>query len=135
MKRIWIIGLAVVALAPRPASANGHWAAVAEEVCTEISRAESSALAGKPDDAKTQVINAYFAIFEEKKMEIAERANLGTRHTADIEDLFNGLRKAVAKSGAPDVAAKAETLRKALRTDAKELDAAKVGVDGVEGGY
>ena len=131
--RMIIIGWAVQALiSPAQAAGKGYWSGVAEEVCTAITQAETFAKAGKTPEAKEAVITAYFGIFEEKKMEISERANLGSDHTSDIEDLFNGLRKAVAKPGTGNVADLAEKLRQALRTDGKALDAAKVQPDGIE---
>lgn len=111
------------------AAAQGYWAGIAEQVTAEIDRAESLAKAGQPNDAKEAVINAYFGLFEELKMEIAERQTLGMERTAQVEALFNDLRKAAGKPGG-DVHRLAEPLRQALRADAKALDAARIGPDG-----
>ena len=126
MIRNWVIGLALAALAASPvlAASGDYWANVAEEICSEISRSEDAAKIGHMDDAKSHALAAYFGIFEEKKMEIAERLNLGTSHTADIEEMFNILRKTPVS---------AEKLRKALRNDAQALDQAKIGPDGMGG--
>jgi len=137
MKRVSsmvLTGAVFLALAPLPASAAqpGHWAGIADEVITEIDSAEALAKAGKADDAKEAVINSYFGIFEEKKMEIAERSTLGMTRVSAVEAMFNDLRKAVGKPGGAELHKLAEPLRQALRADARELDAAKIGPDGVE---
>jgi hypothetical protein len=124
--------VAMLAASPLYAAGGGYWSGIAEEVCAEITKAESLAKAGKGSEAKEAIVTAYFGVFEEKKMEISERANLGSSHTADIEEMFNGLRKAVGKAGNGDVPSMAEKLRKALREDGKALDVGKVKPDGLE---
>lgn len=101
---------------------QGRWAQVADQVIAEVDKAEAMAKDGKPDDAKEAAINAYFGVFEELKMEIAERQTLGAAHVAEIESLFNELRKASGKSR--DIKAQADALRKMLKADGKALDAA-----------
>ena len=123
----------VLAATPAQSAGGGYWAGIAEEVCAEVSKVETLAKAGKIEDAKAAFHTAYFGTFEEKKMEIAERSNFGIAHTADVEEMFNNLRKAASKPGTGDVPALAETLRKQLRKDGKALDAAKVKPDGNEG--
>jgi hypothetical protein len=131
---IVLTGAVFLALGSWSASAAGagHWAGIADEVIKEIDNAETLAKAGKTDDAKEAVINSYFGIFEEKKMEIAERSALGMTRVTAVEAMFNDLRKAAGKPGATDLHKLAEPLREALRVDARELDAAKIGPDGVE---
>jgi hypothetical protein len=113
------------------ADSGGYWGGIAEEVCAAIDQAEALARAGKPDEAKEAVITAYFALFEDKKMEIAERQSLGEQHIVGVEDQFNALRKAAGRQ--TDLHALAEPLRQALRVDAKALDTAKVAADGKGG--
>ncbi|KIL96667.1 hypothetical protein CCC_01930 [Paramagnetospirillum magnetotacticum MS-1] len=135
MKWTWSIGMctALLLVSASAWAAGGYWAGIAGEVCTEVTKVETFAKAGKIEDAKAAFHTAYFGTFEEKKMEIAERSNFGISHTADVEEMFNNLRKAASKPGTGDVSALAETLRRELRQDGKALDAAKVDPDGNEG--
>ena len=127
MKGLLCLATGLVCLTLVSAQAGqGHWSGVAEEVAAEVDRAEALARDGKPDDAKEAAINAYFGVFEEKKMEIAERQSLGASHVAEVEALFNDLRKASGKTR--DVKSIADALRKALRADGKAMDQAKVEV-------
>jgi hypothetical protein len=126
----WSVG-AFVFITAGAAQAAGYWAGIAEEVIAEINRAEQLAKAGQMDDAKEAVINSYFGLFEDRKMETAERSALGAAHMAEVENLFNDLRKAAGKPAGGDIQKLAESLRKTLRTDAQALDLAKVAADGV----
>lgn len=132
MRRAWLIAVtAGLVAAGTPAWAAGYWAGIAEDVIGEVDRAEAFAKAGQTDDAKEAVINSYFALFEDKKMETAERSALGAKHIAEVEAQFNDLRKAAGKPGASDLHLLAESLRRTLRADGRALDDAKIAADGI----
>ncbi len=129
------IGLAVAALlaaapALADAAATGHWASIAAEVCAATGRTATLAAAGHTEEAKATIVDAYFTTFEGSRMEIAERSILGAAHTADIEDLFNTLRKAAAKPVGADVPGLAARLCAAVRADGAALDTAGIGANG-----
>ncbi|CCG39780.1 hypothetical protein [Magnetospirillum molischianum] len=109
-------------------AADGHWAGVAEQVIAEVDRAEAAMKAGNFDAAEEAAIASYFDFFEGLNMEIAERQALGARRVSDVEALFHDLQSQAAKRA--DLHGVAASLRKALRADAKQLDADKVGPDG-----
>lgn len=113
------------------AAEKAHWAAIADEVCEAVGKARTLAKAGKTDDAKGAVTDAYFGVFEEKKMEVAMRSQFGRAHTEDVEEKFNALRKAAGKADMTRVQSLVEAICAAVRKDGAKLDAAKVAADGI----
>lgn len=100
-----------------------RWAEVAEEVVGHLDSAVAAVRAGDADAAKAAMITAYFSTFEDRKMEAALRKEVGQKHTAEVEQQFYALRKAISRgAGAAEVAPMAATLADALRASAKTLD-------------
>lgn len=120
-KIILALLIALLAGASVRAEAANDWKPVAEAVAAEVDRAAHLVSAGHAAEAKDAVLNAYFGIFEGKKMEDAERATLGQTHVAEVEGLFNDLRKAAGRGD--DLRPLASRLRATLEADAAALDA------------
>ena len=106
------------------------WSRVAGEIVTHINMAESMYREGKPTEAGHEVIEAYFGVFEDRKMEAAMRIELGAKHTYEVEQQFGALRKAI-RSGADQqtVESLARGIRAAVVHDARALDEAAVPMD------
>lgn len=103
-----------------------RWAGVAEEVIGELARAEAAVRAGQPDQARQAVLTAYFGLFEDRKLEAAMRKELGQRHTVEVEEQFNALRKGAGAANTAAFGATVTALSAILRQDAAALDAAGV---------
>jgi fumarate hydratase class II/high-affinity iron transporter len=121
-----ILGLFLLNSLPLQAS-DDNWAPIAEKIIQHIEAAESSYQANDLKTAKQFIIKAYFGVFEDKKMEAAMRQELGSKYTYQVEKLFGNLRKAMTKGLSNDeVATIVESIRKAMRSDAKKLDQAGI---------
>lgn len=106
------------------------WSDVAEEIIAHIDRAESLYQDGKPTEAGREVIQAYFGVFEDRKMEAAMRVELGARHTYEVEQQFGALRKAIrGEADRQTVQALAQGIRESVVRDARALDQAKISMD------
>ena len=104
-----------------------RWGSVAEAVAAQLEAALAASRAGDADGARQAVLTAYFGLFEDRKMEAAVRKELGQAHTAEVEDRFNALRKAVGGGAAPEaLAGRVAELSEILRQDALALDKAGV---------
>jgi len=110
---------------------EGHWSTVAAEVVAGIDKGEKLAKDGHSDKAKDAVVNAYFDVFEELKMEKAVRLHISLTRTTEIEQLFEDLEEAAGTPGSAKVHPLAEELRRILRHDAGQLDRDKIAADGV----
>jgi hypothetical protein len=103
------------------------WVQVAEEIDTHISQAESLYLQGKSTEAGRAVIQAYFGVFEDKKMEAAMRMEIGAQHTYEVEQQFGALRKAIRSQADTQTVKKlAQGIRESVMRDAKVLDQANI---------
>ena len=104
-----------------------NWAAIAEQIVHFVDDAEKHYQADNLKGAKQSIIKAYFGVFEDQKMEAAMRQELGSKHTYQVERLFGNLRKAMTKGASHDeTAAIAQSIREAMRRDAKKLDQAAI---------
>jgi len=103
------------------------WSQVAEEIDTHISLAESLYQEGKPTEAGRAVIQAYFGVFEDRKMEAAMRMELGAKHTYEVEQQFGALRKAIrTQADTQTVQELAQGIRESVTRDAGVLDQANI---------
>jgi len=103
------------------------WSQVAGEIDTHISQAESLYREDKPTEAGRAVIQAYFGVFEDKKMEAAMRMELGAKHTYQVEQQFGALRKAIrTQADMPVVQELAQGIRESVTRDAIALDQAGI---------
>jgi hypothetical protein len=103
------------------------WAQVAEEVVAHIDRAEALYEQGKPTEAGQAVTQAYFGVFEDRKMEAAMRIELGAQHTYQVEQQFGALRKAIrGQADRKRVQQLAQGIRTSVARDARALDQAKI---------
>lgn len=121
---LWI--LLVVITSPLVAG-ESSWQAVAEAVVKHIDEAEVACAKGDSKQAKRAVVNAYFGVFEERKMEAAMRMELGAKHTYLVEKIFGELRKAIQQDvGSEQIGLIAEKIRLAMHRDALLLDQAGI---------
>lgn len=103
------------------------WSQVSEEVVAHINEAESLYREGKPTEAGHAVIQAYFGVFEDRKMEAAMRLELGAKHTYEVEQQFGALRKAIRREADEQtVQALAQGIRDSVVRDARVLDEANI---------
>jgi len=100
---------------------------VAEEIVAQITKAESLYQEGKPADAGHAVTQAYFGVFEDRKMEAAMRTELGAKHTYQVEQQFGALRKAIRRQADKQVVQElAQDIRESVVRDARALDQANI---------
>ncbi len=104
-----------------------NWSPIAEQIVGFIDDAEKHYQADDLKKAKQSIIRAYFGVFEDRKMEAAMRQELGSKHTYQVERLFGNLRKAMTKGASrEETAVIAQSIREAMRRDAKKLDQAGI---------
>jgi hypothetical protein len=109
------------------AAESSHWSQVAREIVARIAAAESLYQDGKPTEAGHAVIEAYFGIFEDRKMEAAMRTQLGATHTYQVEQQFGALRTAIRQQADKQrVQELARKIRDSVLRDARTLDQARV---------
>jgi high-affinity iron transporter len=109
------------------ASPASSWSQVAEEIVARITVAESLYQDGKPTEAGRAVVEAYFGVFEDSKMEAAMRIELGARHTYQVEQQFGALRKAIRQQADVEtIRTLTQGIRTAVMHDARALDEARI---------
>lgn len=109
------------------ATGTSTWSQVAGEIVAHITMAESLYMEGKPTEASHAVIQAYFGVFEDRKMEAAMRIELGAEHTYQVEQQFGALRKAIRQQADKQtVQGLAQGIRESVAHDARALDQAKI---------
>ncbi len=122
-----IAGTVLVASGSAWSQSAPVWRPLAEEIARIIDKAETSYRAGDAKAARRAVIEAYFGVFEDRKMEAAMRTTIGARHTYLVEKQFAELRRKIKNGESADkIHRLAEEIRIALRRDAKVLDQAGV---------
>lgn len=125
------LAAAVALSSPGHAAETGHWAGIAERISTAIADGEKLAAEGKHDAAREAIEGAYFDIFEETKMETAERLHLGMPRVTVVEDLFHQAEDAAGTEKSPGLGKITAKLRAALRKDARKLDQDGIAENGV----
>jgi len=109
------------------AAEAASWSQVAGEIVAQIDNAESLYQEGKPAEAGQAVIQAYFGVFEDKKMEAAMRIELGAKHTYQVEKQFGTLRKAIRREADRETIQQlAQGIRESVVRDARALDQANI---------
>jgi hypothetical protein len=109
------------------AAEAASWSQVAGEIVAHIDNAESLYQEGKPTEAGQAVIQAYFGVFEDKKMEAAMRIELGAKHTYQVEKQFGTLRKAIRREADRETIQQlAQGIRESVVRDARALDQANI---------
>jgi len=116
----------LVTVSPPAGAADGHWTTQAQAVAKAIDASEASFAKGDVDGAKRVLTDAYFHHFEDTKLEAAIRRFVGAKRAAEIEKSFATLRKAMNAGDGAQVKAVAQSIRDAVATEGKALDAAKV---------
>lgn len=117
----WLIAVLLVLV--QGVSQAGGWTDMAEEIVVRIDEAESLYLAGDSRGAGRAVVQAYFGVFEDKKMEAAIRTTLGSKHAWKVERLFGKMRKLIKKGAtAEELNGAAVKVREAVRRDSLVLD-------------
>lgn len=107
-------------------AAETYWQTVAARVATKIDSVHERFRAGDGRAARQALTEAYFAEFEDSKMEAAIRKELGIDRARQLEGAFGTLRKAVKSNDGGAVNRLAAELKAALASDGKRLDAAGV---------
>ena len=103
------------------------WQPLAEKIVGFIDEAEVRYQEGDAKAAQRAVVEAYFGVFEDRKMEAAMRTTIGAKHTYLVEKQFGSMRKAIKNRESPDIVNEiAEGIRQAMRRDAKVLDEADI---------
>jgi len=128
MKVFSLLSVLVWLVIASPAQATaGTWQSVAQELDIALNKAGDAYANGDIKAAKKAVLQAYFGIFESRKMEAAMRTALGIRHTYEVESQFGQLRKAI-KNGEniQTIRNHITTLNAALSQDAATLDEARI---------
>lgn len=107
-------------------AAEGYWQGVAKTVIEAVDRGEAAHAKGDTDSARRAVLEAYFKRFEDSKMEAAIRKGISAKRAAEIERMFDAMRKAAGGSDAAALKTAAQTLRTAVAEVGKVLDDANV---------
>jgi hypothetical protein len=112
------------------AAETASWSRVAGEIVAHIDNAESLYREGKPTEAGQAVTQAYFGVFEDRKMEAAMRIELGAKHTYQVEKQFGALRKAIRRDADRETIQQlAQNIRESVVNDARALDEAKISME------
>ncbi len=123
LARWLVVGLLVAVATAATATPGSIWATVARETAALLDQAAKAAQAGRVEQAKALVSDAYFGVFEERGMEIAIRQEISARRARELERMFGAVREAIA-GGEPEdrLRHRITALREALVADAGELD-------------
>jgi len=109
------------------ATETASWSRIAGEIVAYIDNAEALYREGKPTEAGQAVTQAYFGVFEDKKMEAAMRIELGAKHTYLVEKQFGALRKAMRREADRETIQQlAQGIRESVVNDARALDQANI---------
>ncbi len=120
-----LITAAFVLLFAMSAHAATTWLKAAENIDKALDHAAATYEAGKAAQAAEEVADAYFGLFESEdaNMEIAVRRYISGKRAVELENGFNGLRKAMSKgTPANEVRRQAKGLGEGVRKAAGELD-------------
>lgn len=118
-----LIGLSVASFGEGKGDATKSWMTVSNEIRMTLDKVLLYYESNQPDKAKSYIIDAYFGVFEEKKMEHAIRKNISSKRAFEIESMFGNIRKAINKKAhLSDVESKIKALSNALEKEAKILD-------------
>lgn len=99
------------------------WLTVATEIRINLEKVLSSYEDDQPDKAKSYIVDAYFGVFEEKKMEHAIKENISTERAHEVESMFGDIRKAISrKAHLSEIESKIKELTDALDKEAEKLD-------------
>ena len=112
-----------MAASPDAGAGTFSWTAVAEETIAALNEASLHQAEGDIAQCKRAIVQAYFGVFEEQKMEAAMRKMLGESHAFMVERQFSALRRDAATATPADFSRTVATLAEQLRADARQLDA------------
>ena len=115
----------VLGIAASPAASAGtfSWTTVAEDTIAALNEASLRHAEGDIAQCKRAIVQAYFGVFEEQKMEAAMRKMLGESHAFMVERQFSTLRRDAATVTPAEFSRIVATLAEQLRADARQLDA------------
>lgn len=134
---LWLAGVAcLLALSlPHGVSAEsgvaegGYWRGVAEEVSTVFNDIIAAVRRGDDKAAKRSQTQAYFGVFEERKMEAAIRKTFGQARAYEIESGFAQVRRMIGTGTAEEIQNALDALVEMIKHDAVALDQAGVSKD------
>ena len=122
-----VVGAVLVMTETAKSEGPPVWQPLAEKIVDFIDKAEVRYQEGDAKAAQRAVVEAYFGVFEDRKMEAAMRTTIGAKHTYLVEKQFGSMRKAIKNRESPDIVNEiAEGIRQAMRRDAKVLDEADI---------
>ncbi len=108
-------------------ASTDYWQGIAEEIQQHIDQANAQYAAGQPKAAKRTVMQAYFSVFEDRKMEAALRMERGAAYAYQMEERFGSLRKAIQQGAEVQAVQRlAAELKTAVHRDGKLLDQAGI---------
>lgn len=103
------------------------WLKVVWEIQEKLDGVKISYKEGKLEEAKSHITDAYFGVFEEKRMEEVIRINISAKKAYELERLFGNIKKGIAKNlPLKDVSRIIEELITQLKDIAMELDKLKI---------
>jgi hypothetical protein len=122
---------ALLFLLPFQISANAeeksYWQTLVVSLNNQLDKAANFYQGAHPQKARRAVIQAYFVIFEGKKLESAMRMELGAQYTYKVEKTFSELRSAIKnKVDTASFAQQVNALKIRLVADAVKLDKAGI---------
>jgi hypothetical protein len=104
-----------------------YWSSLAKNISELIEKSEQQYKQGDIAQAKRTVVQAYFGVFEDKKMEAAMRMELGAKYTYKVEKKFGTMRKLMSKKApANEVIQLSEDIQNTIQKDALKLDSAGI---------
>ncbi|MDH3231571.1 MAG: hypothetical protein OEN55_17415 [Alphaproteobacteria bacterium] len=107
---------------PDAGAGTFSWTAVAEDTIAALNEASLRHAEGDITECKRAIVQAYFGVFEERKMEAALRKMLGESHAFMVERQFSTLRRTAATATPAEFGRTVATLAEQLRADAQQLD-------------
>jgi len=111
-----------------PSYAATSWAGIVDQVSAILNQAHTAYQAGKVNEAKNLVNDAYYGPFESGQMEKAVKFKISAKRVADLEERFRLIRKQMTSgASSKEVKASMDELVAMLREDAARLDGSTAG--------
>lgn len=123
------LSLPVKSFAVEQAGDNGYWQGVAAELTSLFDLTAEVAQNGDAKAAKRHLTEAYFGVFEGRKMEAAIRKTFGKDRAYEIERGFADARRLIKTGSGADIRAAFDALAKMIVQDGAVLDAKQVSKD------
>jgi hypothetical protein len=120
---LWLGSCFIPGFSQAFADKHGYWHQIADHINSQVTQAVEHYRQGDTVAARSAVVRAYFAEFEDTRMEAAMRREIGAKQTWELEQMFGRLRKAIKqRQDVSLVAAVADEIRTAVDSGAIMLD-------------